>query len=442
MDFLKWFYPGLGVKRYIILALLGAFLSLSGTALLAATLLPFDQYMLIKWGERFFGSLSRPPGAVVLVLTGVAGIVYGLVRAFRSVVYTLAPEDGGRLVEVLYTRRYLIRGPRVVVIGGGTGLAVLLRGMKKYTSNITAVVSVADDGGSSGRLRDDLGILPPGDIRNCLVALADKESLMEDLLQYRFSVGELAGHSLGNLLIAAMNDLAGGFNQAIRGMSRVLAVRGRVLPSTLENISLGAEYADGVVVYGESNIPKRGKPIQRVFLEPRECRPLPEALQAIEQADAVVLGPGSLYTSILPNLMVSGLADQIARSGAVRIYVCNIMTQPGETDGYTAADHLKAILAHSGKIMDYIVVNRGDIPRAVKERYSREGAVPVAPDIRVIEKEGVKAVSEQLLAEGDVVRHDPDRLARLIFRLILKNGKDTRGRFSLLHNVNQTNGAE
>lgn len=433
---LKWFYPGLKVKRWILLALLGAFLGVSGTILLVASLLPLSRYLLLQWGELLFGSLSRPPGAAFLIVLGAAAIVYGLVRAFRSIVFTLAPEDGGRLVEVLYTRRYLIRGPRIVVVGGGTGLSVLLRGIKKYTSNITAIVSVADDGGSSGRLRDDLGILPPGDIRNCLVALADKESLMEDLLQYRFSVGELAGHSLGNLLIAAMNDLAGGFHQAIRGMSRVLAVRGRVLPSTLQNVSLGAEYADGKVIFGESNIPGYGKRIKRVFLDPGDCYPLPESLQAIAEADAVVLGPGSLYTSILPNLKVSGLAESIARSRAVRIYVCNIMTQPGETDGYTAGDHVRAILSHAGRVIDYVVVNREDIPREVRDRYGREGAAPVVPDVREIEKDGFKAVTEQLLAGGDVVRHDPDKLARLIFKLILKGRKNPRGRISFLHNLN------
>ncbi len=438
---LKWIYPGLRVKRWIIMALMGAFLSISGIALLVANLLPLNQYLLMRWGDLVFGSLSRPPGAIILITVGILAIVYGLVRAFRSVVYALAPEDQGRLVEVLYTRRYLIRGPRIVVIGGGTGLSVLLRGIKKYTSNITAIVSVADDGGSSGRLRDDLGILPPGDIRNCLVALADKESLMEDLLQYRFPAGELAGHSLGNLLIAAMNDLAGGFNQAIRGMSRVLAVRGRVLPSTLQNVSLGAEYWDGTVIYGESNIPKYGKRIRRVFLDPGQCHPMPEALQAIAEADAVVLGPGSLYTSILPNLLVEGLANEIASSGAAKIYVCNVMTQPGETDGYSASQHVRAILAHAGRIMDYVVLNREDIPRAARDRYAREGAVPVVPDVKEIEKEGIRAVTDLLLAGGDVVRHDPDRLARLIFRLIIKNRKGSRGKMPL-QNMNYTNGAE
>ncbi|MFZ5647865.1 MAG: gluconeogenesis factor YvcK family protein [Bacillota bacterium] len=440
MNFLKWFYPGLQVKRWLLLTAAGAFLSVSGTALLVGSLLPLSRYLLLEWGDRFFGPLSRPPGAAILFILGMAAIVIGLVRAFRSIVYTLAPEDGGRLVDVLYTRRYLDRGPRIVVLGGGTGLSVLLRGLKKYTSNITAIVSVADDGGSSGRLRDDLGILPPGDIRNCLVALADKESLMENVLQYRFSTGELAGHSLGNLLIAAMNDLAGGFHQAIRGMSRVLAVRGQVLPSTLENISLGAEYSDGSVVFGESNIPKYGGRISRVFLNPAECYPLPEALQAIAEADAVVLGPGSLYTSILPNLMVKGLSDQIARSEAVKIYVCNIMTQPGETDGYNASSHVRAILSHAGRVVDYIVVNRGDIPRDLRERYSREGSIPVVPDVREIEKLALKTVPENLLAVGDVVRHDHDKLARLILRLILKGRKDPRGRVRLIQDLSARNG--
>jgi len=433
---LKWFYPGLRVKRWIFLAALGAVISISGTSLLVASLVPFSRYLLLQWGEHFYGPLSSPPGAVLLIIAGLAAVVYGLLRALRSIVFTLAPEDGNRLIDVLYNRRYLNRGPRIVVIGGGTGLSVLLRGVKKYTNNITAIVSVADDGGSSGRLRGDLGILPPGDIRNCLVALADKESMMENLLQYRFSAGELAGHSLGNLLIAAMNDLTGGFHQAVRGISRVLAVRGQVLPSTLESVSLGAEYSDGSVIFGESNIPGYGKRIMKVFLEPEDCYPLPEALQAIAEADAVVLGPGSLYTSILPDLMVKGLAESIASSGAIKIYVCNIMTQPGETDGYTAGDHVGAILSHAGKVVDYAIIHKGEIPKNLRERYETEGAVPVLPDIRGIEKLEVRAVPDHLLSLGDVVRHDPDRLARLILKLIIRNRRDPRSKISLLYDIN------
>jgi uncharacterized cofD-like protein len=438
MKFLKWFYPGLRVKRWIFLAALGALVSVSGTSILVASLVPFSRYILLQWGEHFFGPLSRPPGAAVLILIGLATVIYSLLKALRSIVFTLAPEDGSRLIEVLYNRRYLNRGPRIVVIGGGTGLSVLLRGLKKYTNNITAIVSVADDGGSSGRLRGELGILPPGDIRNCLVALADKESMMEDLLQYRFSTGELAGHSLGNLLIAALNDMAGGFHQAVRGMSRVLAVRGQVLPSTLENVSLGAEYADGAVIFGESNIPGYGKEIKRVFLEPGDCYPLPEALQAIAEADAVVLGPGSLYTSILPNLAVKGLADSINKSGAVRIYVCNIMTQPGETDGYTAGGHVEAILSHAGKIIDYAIIHKGEITKELRERYETEGAVPVFPDIKEIEKMDIRAVPDHLLAVGDVVRHNPHRLARLILNLVIRTRRDPRGKISLLYDINNS----
>ncbi len=426
MNHFKWLYPGLKVKRWLLMVVLGVFIGGAGLALIVANLLPLNQYMLLRWGEIVFGNFSRYPGAVVLLVVGVVIIFYGLDKAFRSIVVTLAPEDHGRLVEVLYTRRYLNRGPKIVVIGGGTGLSVLLRGLKKYTCNITAIVSVADDGGSSGRLRDDLGILPPGDIRNCLVALADKESLMEELFQYRFPVGELAGHSLGNLLIAATNDLAGGFNQAIRVMSKVLAVRGKVLPATLENVSLGAEYIDGNIVFGESNIPKYGKPIKRIFLEPKNCMPMDEALEAIAEADSIVLGPGSLYTSILPSLMVSGLAQAIKSSAAIKIYVCNVMTQAGETEGYTASQHVKAILEHVGRVIDYVLINRKDIPKAVLERYAKERSRPVINDLKEIEKEGIIPVADYLLAGGNVVRHDPDILASQIFKLILKGRRDQR----------------
>jgi uncharacterized cofD-like protein len=420
MNHFKWLYPGLKVKRWLVIAMLGILILGAGLALLVANLLPLNQYLLLIWGERILGGFSRYPGAVVLLIVGVAGIVYGLEKAFKSVVFTLAPEDQGRLAEVLYTRRYLNRGPRIVVIGGGTGLPLLLRGLKKYTCNLTAVVSVADDGGSSGRLRDDLGILPPGDIRNCLVALADKESLMEGLFQYRFSVGELAGHNLGNLLIAAMNDLEGGFNQAIHSLSRVLAVRGRVLPATLEDVSLGAEYQDGKIIYGESNIPQYGKPIKRIFLEPESCQPLPEAMEAFAEADAIIIGPGSLYTSILPGLMVDGMAEAIEKSKALKLYICNIMTQVGETEGYTASQHVKAIIRHVGPILDCVLLNREEISRPVRDRYAREGSIPVENDIKEIEKQGLEAVADFLLAKGEVVRHDQDILAQKIFKLILR----------------------
>lgn len=423
MHLLKWFYPGLHFKRWLALAFGGLLLAAAGIGLLGQ-LLPFEYQVLLRiWFRDLFGPGGALWGGVFLLVLGLPALVFGILKAFRSVVDALAPEDKCCLADILYTRQYLRRGPRIVVIGGGTGLSVLLRGLKQFTSNITAIVSVADDGGSSGRLRGDLGMLPPGDIRNCLVALADKESLMEELLQYRFNCGELAGHNLGNLLLAALNEVAGGFHEAVQGLSKVLAIRGRVLPVTLQNVVLGAEFADGTLVYGESSIPLCRKRIKRVFLKPGDCLPLPEALQAIAGADAIVLGPGSLYTSILPNLLVRGIPEAIARSRAVKIYVCNVMTQPGETDGYTASDHLKAILTHAGPVVDYIVIHQGEIPYRLKLRYRREGAAPVAVDRDELAGLGVQVVGGNLVQEGNVVRHHPDRLARLILELILGEKK-------------------
>ncbi|MBO8136929.1 MAG: YvcK family protein [Desulfotomaculum sp.] len=309
-------------------------------------------------------------------------------------------------------------GPKIVVIGGGTGLSTLLKGIKEYTSNITAIVTVTDDGGSSGRLRGDLGVLPPGDIRNCLVALADKESLMEQVLQYRFTSGEMAGHSLGNLFLVALSDLSGGFYNAVQALSKVLAIRGKVLPSTLQNVVMGAELSDGRIVHGESAVSSSDKKIRRIFLEPSGCEPLPEALKAIKEADAIVLGPGSLYTSVMPHLLIKGIPEAIKQSRALKVYVCNVMTQPGETKNYTAADHLKAIEKHGGKLVDYIVVNTGQIPERLIERYRSQGAAPVQPDMKKLRRMGVIPVAENLVLESDVVRHHPAKLARAILKLI------------------------
>jgi len=425
---LKWLYPGLHFKRWLAVALGGLFLAAGGIALLARALLGDHRVLPLTWSGEIFGPHRAWAGGLFLLLLGLPALIYGILRAFRSVVAAIAPEDQYRLVDILYTRQYLRRGPRIVVIGGGTGLSVLLRGLKQYTSNLTAIVSVADDGGSSGRLRGDYGMLPPGDIRNCLVALADKESLMEELLQYRFRGGELKGHNLGNLLLAALNDVAGGFHEAVEGLSKVLAIRGRVLPVTLQNVVLGAELSDGTLVYGESCIPLCRRRIKRVFLKPADCFPLPEALEAIREADAVVLGPGSLYTSILPNLLVRGMPEALDRSRAVKIYVCNVMTQPGETDGYTAGQHLQAILSHAGPVVDYMVVNEEEIPARLRSRYRREGAAPVVVDRAEIEKMGVQLVGGNLVQESNVVRHHPDKLARLILELLLAERRTERGR--------------
>ena len=252
--------------------------------------------------------------------------------------------------------------PAIVVIGGGTGLSVLLKGLKRYTSRLTAMVTVSDDGGSSGRLRSELGVLPPGDIRSCLVALAETETLMDKVFQHRFlQGGSLQGHNLGNLLLVAMTEITGDFISAIREVSKVLAVRGKVLPATLEPVTLGGMMADGNRVLGETAIRDYPASIKEVFLMP-ECGPLPETLQAIHEADAIIIGPGSLYTSIIPNLLVKGVIEAIASSPAPKFYISNIMTEQGETDSFTAADHLKVIQKHSGKqIIDYAIVNCGKI---------------------------------------------------------------------------------
>ncbi|MFC4548005.1 YvcK family protein [Paenactinomyces guangxiensis] len=310
--------------------------------------------------------------------------------------------------------------PNIVCIGGGTGLSVILRGLKKLPVDITAIVTVADDGGSSGRLRNDLQMPPPGDIRNVLVALADTEPLLESVFQYRFENGEgLAGHTLGNLMIAAMKEITGDFTQAVREMSRVLAVRGRVLPASEQDVVLLAEMSDGTIVKGESQIPKMGKRIRRVFLNPPDPKPLDEALRAIEEADGIIMGPGSLYTSILPNLLVKDMSESIRSSPAVKIYICNVMTQPGETDGFTASDHIKAIYDHVGdRLFEIAIINNEVPPLSIQKQYAVRQQRMVIPDIERIHKLGCHVLADNLLLYQSVLRHDADRISRHILRLI------------------------
>jgi uncharacterized cofD-like protein len=312
-----------------------------------------------------------------------------------------------------------IKGPKIVVIGGGTGLGTILRGLKEITSHLTAIVTVADDGGSSGRLRREFGILPPGDIRNCLVAMADLEPLMERLMQYRFTGGAgLGGHNFGNLFLAAMTGITGDFEEAIKESSKVLAVRGQVLPATLEHVVLRAELADGSIAKGESAISKSKSPIKQVFLEPTDSKPVPDAVYALKEADIIILGPGSLYTSIIPNLLVSEITKAIKDSPATKIYICNAMTQPGETDNYTASDHIKAIINHAGAgLIDITVANTETIPPEILERYSEEGAKPVTADLEKIESLGVTPIGTEIIIKSNVIRHDAVKLARMIYSL-------------------------
>lgn len=321
---------------------------------------------------------------------------------------------------------------RVVAIGGGTGLSCVLRGLKRHVRGaarpsgdaplirrLTAVVTVTDEGGSSGRLRRDFQILPPGDIRNCLVALAEDERLMTQLFQYRFSSGHgLKGHSLGNLFLTALTHLTSDFAQAVRLSSEVLATRGEIVPSTLADVRLKARLRDGRVISGESRISRTRSPIRRLTIDPPRCRPLPDTIEAIRSADLITLGPGSLYTSLIPNLLVRGIPQAIRDSRAVKVFVCNLMTQPGETRGFSASAHLRAVAEHVGDgLFDYVILNTREMSRRLRRRYLAGRAEPVANDLLDVRALGVKPLLASLLVEDGVARHDSGKLAQLLLDL-------------------------
>jgi uncharacterized cofD-like protein len=319
-------------------------------------------------------------------------------------------------------------GVRVVAIGGGTGLSTLLHGLKHYVarrrqetdrhpiSDLAAIVTVTDDGGSSGRLRREYRVLPPGDIRNCMVAMSQDEALLGRLFQYRFDTGRgLRGHSFGNLFLTALTHVTGDFAEAVRLSGQVLAIRGRIFPTTIENVSLEAVMTDGKTVSGETRIAKSGKKIRKLRLHPRHVRPLPEVLESIARANLILVGPGSLYTSILPNLLVSGVAEAIESSSATRVYVANLMTQPGETEGYSLADHVRAIYRHTRrKLFDWVVASNHPVSLEVARRYSSRGAEAVRVDVGELQRMGVRCLLDNLLEEHGVVRHDSMRLAQLL----------------------------
>ena len=311
--------------------------------------------------------------------------------------------------------------PKVVIIGGGTGLSVLLRGLKLYPLDITAIVTVADDGGSSGRLRNELNIPPPGDIRNVLTALSDVEPLVEELFQHRFNKGNnLYGHSLGNLILAAMTNITGDFVQAIKEMSTVLNVRGKVLPAANSSVILNAEMEDGTIVSGESKIPEVGKKIKRVFLSPDDIEPLPETIDAIREADLIIIGPGSLYTSILPNLLVPKIGEEVCRAKAKKVYICNVMTQAGETLNFTASDHVKALYDHMKcTFMNTILVNEEEIPEQIRALYEEELAKPVHYDIDGLKALGLEVITDKIVCyENSVIRHDTKKVAKLLYGIL------------------------
>ncbi len=356
---------------------------------------------------------------ITLALVGIGIALYGFIRVFKGVIDVVSSLTSVNIYD--FSRRDVQkkRGPRIVVIGGGTGLSVLLKGLKNYSNNLTAVVTVTDDGGSSGRIRE-MGMLPPGDIRRCLVALAQTENLMDQVFEHRFIDGKgIEGHNLGNLLIAALTDITGDFVGAIKEVSKVLAVQGRVLPATVELVTLGATMMDGTQIMGETSITGAGKPIKEVFLDTPHCRAVPDALEAIHEADAVILGPGSLFTSIIPNLLVPEIGDALRSTRAIRIFVVNIMTQPGETIGFTASDHLEAVSRHIGPgHIDYVVVNEAPVDEERMSRYRLEEAEPVSFDQRELSEMGIKCVRGSLLGKEEVAWHDAEELARTLMRII------------------------
>jgi uncharacterized cofD-like protein len=412
----KWLTPGMGVKRWFGLSLLGILIFTCGILILADV--PAELWDTLR--ARFS---VRTTLGVATAIGGVMVIVLGGVRGFMTMYNAVAPNPSRKLVDVLYERKQLESGLKIVVMGGGTGLSCLLRGLKPMTSNLVAVVTVCDDGGSSGRLSKDLGVLPPGDIRNCLVALADDESLLGELFSYRFQDGKgLSGHSFGNLFLAALTDVVGDFEEAIQVSSQVLASRGKVLPTTLDTVTLCARMGDGRIIRGESSIPQAGGDIQQVFLDPPTSTPTEDVLASLRAADAVVLGPGSLFTSVIPNLMVEGVEEALRQLQVPKIYVCNVMTQPGETDGFGAADHLEALESHIGAgLVDTIVVNVATPSDEMLLRYEAQGAAPVEPQLERLEKMGVTVVGANLLSDQDLVRHDSERLGTAVVDLLARH---------------------
>ncbi|MBR1775477.1 YvcK family protein [bacterium] len=365
--------------------------------------------------------------AAVFILIGSVIFFKGWQKTTLSIMDMNSSKGSYSILEKLYRRRKLNKGAKVVAIGGGTGLSMLLRGIKKYTNNITAIVTVGDDGGSSGRLREEMGILPPGDIRNCIAALGDDEDLITELFQYRFKNGEgLEGHSFGNLFLTALCAITGDMVSAVKESSNVLNIRGVVLPATLDDMKLAAEFEDGRIIKGESNIPEAKGKIKKLFTEPAKCVALPEALAAIKEADLIILGPGSLYTSVIPNLLVSGIADAIDKAHAKKIYVCNIMTQPGETDNYSVASHVNALIKHAGGkcIIDAVLVN-DSLPENISEGYAKAGSIPVRLDMENIAPIGIEVVSQKLLQENKqgLVRHSSNRVARAVYYWYKKTSK-------------------
>ncbi len=421
INILKWLSPGMEVKRWFILSCFGVLIFSLGFFLLTDIRQAVAiEYSIIDFlAQHFKIKLSSTIIDILFCALGIYIMLFSQNQLFHSIYTVIVPYENKKLVEIIYEKRKLDMGYKIVAIGGGTGLSTLLRGLKSYTNNITAVVTVSDDGGSSGRLRDDFGMLPPGDIRNCLVALAKDESMLSSLFQYRFTSGSgLDGHSFGNLFLAALNNIAGDdFQKAVKMSGDILSIKGKVYPATLQKTVLCAEMNSGEIVCGESLIPKHNGKIKKIFLKPKKCSPLPEVIQAIKEADLILLGPGSLYTSILPNLQVEDIVKEIKASQAKKIYICNIMTQMGETSSFTASDHLQALYDNSeDNLVDAIIVNTSN-PSSLSEKYKDENSYFVTPDIEKLKEMGIEIIEAALInGDSEHIRHDSQLLAEVIIK--------------------------
>ena len=422
----KWLTPGISIKRWLLLNVMGIFLMSLGLSNLWELSLASCSFAYLR---ELFISIDCLCNNYIFGISAIAIGLYlacwGQARSITSIFMALNLEGHQNLVDILLDRHRLNRGHKIVALGGGTGLSSLLRGLKHYSSNLTAVVTVADDGGSSGRLREELGVLPPGDIRNCITALAKEESLLSKLFQYRFAAGGgLEGHSFGNLFLTAMSEVTGNLETAIAASSKILAVQGQVLPATLSNVELWAELDRGQFVRGESKIAATKGKINKIGCFPANPKALPAALKAIESADCIVLGPGSLYTSIIPNLLVPEIRNAIAKANVPCVYVCNIMTQSGETDGYSVADHIKAIDEACGeKLFDAVLVNQTVPSDKAIAKYERENSQPVFVDTEAIEATGRQIILADILDEDPhthYIRHHSPKLARTLNNLVGK----------------------
>jgi len=426
---LKWLLPGIKIKRYLLSIFIGIILLTYGLAVIyfdvsRGNLSFWKKVFLVGFSGKIpFGEFVIPIIGVILLTFAIALIVLGIKELVSSISTALVPDrDQHEIMDIVFERRKEGLKKRVVVIGGGTGTTSVLAGLKDKFVKISAIITVADTGGSSGRLRREMKIPPPGDIRNCLLALSDEHSLISRLLSFRFNEKEsfLNGHSLGNILIAGLTRMTGDFGDAVLSMSKILSIDGEVMPFTTEDITLCAEFEDGKIVEGEAEITGYHGRIKRIFIKPESAKPYIKAMKRISQADVVIIGPGSLYTSVVPPLLLPSIADTVRRSKAKKVYVSNIMTEPGETDNFTAYNHMEVINHILGNdVLKYVLVNTAEVSEYVIEKYKSTGAEVVEADISKIQREGTKCVARSFALErGDVVRHDPEKLAQAIMDVL------------------------